>query len=87
MSALFLKTKTAQNEPIDGTLGGTILGPTNPSRQAENPDILVPPRTDSGTLPNYKWSFADSHMRLEEGGMGPPNDHPRTTCRQNNCRG
>ena len=55
-------------EPIHGKLGGTILGPTNPARQAENPDILVPPHTDSGTLPNYKWSFADSHMRLEEGG-------------------
>lgn len=57
-----------QPEPISGNLGGTILGPTNPSREAENPDILVPPRTDSGTLPNFKWSFADSHMRLEEGG-------------------
>lgn len=55
-------------EPISGNLGGTILGPKNPSRDAENPDILVPPRTDSGTLPNYKWSFADSHMRLEKGG-------------------
>lgn len=54
--------------PKSGKLGGTILGPTNPSREAENPDVLVPPRTDSGTLPNYKWSFADSHMRLQEGG-------------------
>ncbi len=56
------------DEPIEGKFGGTILGPTNPSRQLENPDILIPPRTDAGTLPNYKWSFADSHMRLEEGG-------------------
>lgn len=55
-------------EPIAGKRGGTILGPQNPSREEENPDILIPPRTDSGTLPNYKWSFADSHMRLEEGG-------------------
>jgi oxalate decarboxylase len=58
----------SMNEPIHGKLGGTILGPKNPSRQAENPDILVPPVTDAGTLPNCKWSFADSHMRLEEGG-------------------
>ena len=57
-----------QPEPITGNLGGTILGPTNPSREAENPDVLIPPRTDYGTLPNFKWSFADSHMRLEEGG-------------------
>lgn len=55
-------------EPIEGHLGATILGPTNPSREEENPDVLCPPRTDRGTLPNLKWSFADSHMRLEEGG-------------------
>lgn len=49
-------------------LGATILGPTHPSREAENPDIIAPPRTDHGTLPNLRWSFADSHMRLSEGG-------------------
>lgn len=55
-------------EPILGDLGGSVLGPRNLSREAENPDVLVPPRTDYGTLPNLKWSFADSHMRLEKGG-------------------
>lgn len=57
-----------QPEPINGNLGASILGPTNPSREMENPDVLAPPQTDSGTLHNFKWSFADSHMRLEEGG-------------------
>lgn len=55
-------------QPISGNLGATILGPTNPSREAENPDILAPPQTDFGTMPNLKWSFADSHMRLQDGG-------------------
>lgn len=55
-------------EPISGKFGATIMGPSNVSREIENPDVLVPPRTDHGTLPNLKWSFADSHMRLEEGG-------------------
>lgn len=68
MQTLDLEKGKNHPEPISGNLGATILGPTNPSREEENPDILVPPRTDSGTLPNYKWSFADSHMRLEEGG-------------------
>lgn len=55
------KNKT---EPVSGNLGASILGPHNRMREAENPDVLVPPTTDSGTLPNLKWSFADSHMRL-----------------------
>jgi len=37
------------------------------TRRAENPDILVPPQGDHGTLPNLRWSFADSHMRLQPG--------------------
>ena len=62
------KQDKKQPEPIYENLGGSILGPTNAAREAQNPDILVPPRTDAGTLPNFRWSFADSHMRLEEGG-------------------
>ena len=58
----------ASSQPIRGTQGGTILGPTNSNREKENPDILAPPSTDYGTFPNLRWSFADSHMRLEEGG-------------------
>src|SRR5690349_5933357 len=55
-------------EPIRGNEGANIVGPANPARQAEEPSILTPPRTDHGTLPNMKWSFADSHARIEDGG-------------------
>ena len=48
--------------------GGTDPGPRNPERDHQNPDILVPPSTDSGTLPNLRFSFSDAHMRLESGG-------------------
>lgn len=54
--------------PIRGKKGGSILGPKNPKREAEDRDRIAPPRTDAGTMPNLKWSFADSHMRLEKGG-------------------
>ena len=37
-------------------------------RDQQNPDLLVPPSTDSGTLPNLRFSFSDAHMRLEFGG-------------------
>ena len=33
-----------------------------------NPDILNPPSTDHGTLPNLRFSFSDSHVRQESGG-------------------
>jgi oxalate decarboxylase len=55
-------------EPQSGNRGGTIVGPRNIPRERENPDTLVPPRTDYGTLPNMRFSFADSHMRLQQGG-------------------
>jgi len=56
-------------EPISGsTLGGTIIGPENRPLELENRSTLVPPDIDYGTLPNLKWSFADSRMRLGEGG-------------------
>src|ERR1700716_1154684 len=48
--------------------GGTDPGPRNIVRDKQNPDLLVPPSTDHGTLPNLRFSFADAHMRLESGG-------------------
>src|SRR6266436_4523654 len=48
--------------------GGTDPGPRNLARDRQNPDLLVPPSTDSGTLPNLRFSFSDAHVRLESGG-------------------
>lgn len=55
-------------QPVEGDRGAPILGPSNAAREAEDPFTVAPPKTDHGTLPNLKWSFADSHMRLEKGG-------------------
>jgi oxalate decarboxylase len=55
-------------QPIRGNQGAPILGPTNPAREAESPSRLAPPATDHGSLPSLRWSFADSHNRLQEGG-------------------
>ncbi len=43
-------------------------GPHDPVREAENPDIVDPPATDSGTLPNLRFSFSDAHVRKGSGG-------------------
>ena len=48
--------------------GGTDPGPRNLARDRQNPDMLVPPSTDHGTLPNLRFSFSDSHVRQESGG-------------------
>jgi oxalate decarboxylase len=48
--------------------GGTDPGPRNIVRDRQNPDLLVPPLTDHGTLPNLRFSFSDSHVRQETGG-------------------
>jgi uncharacterized RmlC-like cupin family protein len=45
-----------------------ILVRVTSSVTGQNPDLLVPPSTDHGTLPNLRFSFADAHMRLESGG-------------------
>ncbi len=63
--------KTKKAAPVQarqGKKGASIMGPRNPKIESESRDRMAPPSTDAGTLPNLKWSFADSHMRLEEGG-------------------
>lgn len=55
-------------QPEEQGVGANILGPRNIPVDRQNPDIMAPPRTDHGSIPNMKWSFADSHMRLEQGG-------------------
>ncbi len=55
-------------QPIRGTKGADIVGPRNPAVEAQNPDILLPPATDNGGIPNLKFPFAMAHNRLEDGG-------------------
>lgn len=55
-------------QPILGELGASILGPHNVPVERENPDLLASPSTDSGTIPNLKFSFAAACNRLLTGG-------------------
>lgn len=60
-------TQTPQPSRAPGT-GGTDPGPRDMSRTRQNPDMLNPPSTDHGTLPNLRFSYADAHVRQESGG-------------------
>ncbi len=60
-------SNTPQPIRSDGA-GALDLGPRNVTRDAQNPDILVPPATDFGLIPNLRFSFADAPMILKSGG-------------------
>src|SRR3954447_9915008 len=55
-------------QPIRGDDGAPVMGPRNLPLDRANPDLLTPPRTDSGTVPNLKYSFSAAHNRLLPGG-------------------
>lgn len=56
-------------QPIrpDGA-GAVDRGPRDVMRDMQNPDMLVPPVTDAGLIPNLRFSFSDTHMTLNHGG-------------------
>lgn len=54
--------------PYRNGQGASVLGPWNWERSRQSPDLVRPPSTDHGNLANMRWSFADSHVRIEEGG-------------------
>jgi oxalate decarboxylase len=61
-------TNSSVPQPERNGLGGTDPGPRDIAIDEQNPDLLAPPLTDAGTLPNLKWPFSLSHNRLASGG-------------------
>lgn len=57
-------------QPINanGSRGAPISGGTNHELDLQNPDGLGRQSTDSGTVPNLKWSFSLSRTRIFPGG-------------------
>jgi oxalate decarboxylase len=71
--ALLGATAASAAEPVPEPsrapgVGGSDPVPGDVPREAQNPDLLNPPATDSGTLPNLRFSFADAHVRQSSGG-------------------
>jgi oxalate decarboxylase len=61
-------TNSTEPQPIEGGLGATDPGPRNVTLDLLNPDMLTPPPTDAGDMPNLKFSFSSVPMRLTDGG-------------------
>lgn len=55
-------------KPWRNGMGASVLGPYNKDRSRQDPDLVRPPSTDHGDVSNMRWTFADSHTRIEEGG-------------------
>jgi oxalate decarboxylase len=71
LTATSAMAQTSPNVPQPNRsqgIGGNDPGPRDVTRDRENPDMLNPPSTDSGTLPNLRFSFADAHTRQSDGG-------------------
>src|SRR5437588_1350156 len=68
-------------QPIRGNEGGTDPGPRNVPLDRQNPDILTPPGTDSGTLPNMKFSFGLAAQSPAGRGLGTAGDSARVAHR------
>jgi oxalate decarboxylase len=68
LSATAALAQDQTQQPVEGKRGASILGPRNPEREAQNPNLLRPPTTDHGTIPNLRFAFADTHMKIREGG-------------------
>jgi oxalate decarboxylase len=63
-----MSSSASDPQPVVDGRGGTILGPRNVAVERQNPDVLIGPVTDAGTVPNLKWPFALSHNRVLSGG-------------------
>lgn len=61
-------TKSSLPQPILGSHGADDPGPRNVVLDKMNPNILQPPSTDNGGMPNLKFPFSMAHSRLEDGG-------------------
>jgi len=68
LSSLSAQAAEGLPQPQRPGHGGNDPGPRNVAIDRQNPDILVPPATDSGTLPNLAFSFSNAHVRVGTGG-------------------
>jgi oxalate decarboxylase len=63
-----MSTTATDPQPVVDGRGGTILGPRNVPVERQNPDVLIAPESDAGTVQSFKWPFALSHNRVLSGG-------------------
>jgi len=73
------KNGNGNHEPIVGEPRRIHHWPAQRAIERQNPDALIAPATDAGTVPNFKWPFALSHNRVLTGGWAARRRH--ASCR------
>jgi oxalate decarboxylase len=54
--------------PTKDERSASAPGPGNPPIDEQNPDSFLPPSSDAGGVPTFKYPFGLSHKRMQEGG-------------------
>lgn len=54
--------------PTKDDRSSSAPGPGNPAIDEQNPDSFLPPSSDAGGVPTFKYPFGLSHKRMQEGG-------------------
>jgi oxalate decarboxylase len=68
MSAVDAAAQDQKPYPNKSDRSASAPGPGNPPLDAQNPDSFFPPPTDAGGVQTFKYPFAISHKRMQEGG-------------------
>jgi oxalate decarboxylase len=56
------------NGPAARANGGGEPGPNNAALDASNPSAMLPPVTDAGGVPTFKYPYSLAHKRMQDGG-------------------
>jgi len=68
MPAADAEAQDQKGYPAKNDRSASAPGPGNPPLDEQNPDSFLPPPTDAGGVQTFKYPFALSHKRMQEGG-------------------
>ena len=68
LSATDVAAQEQHPYPTKNDRSSSASGPGNPAIDAQNPDSFLPPPTDAGGVPTFKYPFGIAHKRMQEGG-------------------
>jgi len=68
LKATELAGQEQKSYPTRNDRSASAPGPGNPPIDQQNPDSFLPPSTDAGGVPTFKYPFGIAHKRMQQGG-------------------